>query len=66
VETIADALPKEIERVQEIIREYESIPSGFLAASLMKADVSKAHDAMMSGDLAAMIAAYQALKEYQM
>lgn len=66
METLADALPKEIERVQEIIKEYESIPAGHLAASLMKADIKRAHEAMMSGDLPGMLAAYQALKEYEL
>ncbi|PZD95221.1 hypothetical protein DNH61_11720 [Paenibacillus sambharensis] len=66
METLGDALPKEIERVQEIIREYEKIPAGHLAAEMMKADVKRAQEAMMSGDLAGMLAAYQALKEYEL
>jgi hypothetical protein len=65
METIGDALPKEIERVQEIIKVYEEIPAGKIAAEMMKQDIKKAHEAMISGDLTAMIAAYQSLQEYE-
>jgi dihydropteroate synthase len=63
--SLADALPKEIERVQELIKEYESVPMGHIAASLMKEDIKKAHAAMMSGDLVATIAVYEELKGYE-
>jgi hypothetical protein len=66
MDTLADALPREIERVQEIIREYETIPSGHIAASFMKQDVKKALEAMMSGDLPGMLVAYESLKGYEL
>jgi hypothetical protein len=66
MDTLADALPREIERVQEIIKVYEETPAGHLAAAMMRADIKRAHEAMMSGDLAGMISAYQALKEYEL
>lgn len=66
MDTLADALPREIERVQGIIREYETIPNGHLAAAFMKLDIKKAHDAMMSGDLPGMLAAHEALKGYEL
>lgn len=66
MDTLADALPREIERVQEIIREYETTPNGHIAASFMKQDIKKAHDAMMSGDLPGMLAAYESLKGYEL
>lgn len=66
MDTLADALPREIERVQEIIKEYESVPAGHLAAAMMRQDIKRAHEAMMSGDLAGMISAHQALKEYEL
>jgi hypothetical protein len=66
MDTLADALPREIERVQEIIKEYESVPGGEIAAMMMRQDIRKAHEAMMSGDLVGMIAAYKELKEYKL
>lgn len=65
-ETLGEALPREIERVQEIIREYELVPGGQIAAYLMKQDIKRAHDSMISGDLAGMISAYESLKEYNL
>ena len=64
MEALGEALPKEIERVQDVIRVYETAPMGFIAAGLMKADVARAHKAMMEGDLPEMIAVYQDLKDY--
>lgn len=66
METLAESLPKEIERVQEIIKEYEQVPMGHIAAALMKYDIKKANEAMISGDLVGMIQAHQALKDYSM
>lgn len=63
-ESLAEALPKEIERVQRLIPLYEEVPYGFIAATIMKEDVKKAHKAMIEGDLPTMIAVYQDLKEY--
>lgn len=62
--TLGEALLLEITRVQKMIAEYEAVPMGFIAAGLMKADIAKAHKAMMEGDLLTMIAVYQDLKEY--
>lgn len=64
-DSLGDALPKEISRVQEMYAEYMSIPAGFIAASLMKIDLDFAVKASTSGDLIAMIQAYEKLKEYQ-
>lgn len=66
--SLAAALPMEIERVQEVIREYESLPggTGMIGATLMKQDVAKAHRAMMEGDLPGMIVIYKSLKEWEM
>lgn len=63
--SLGEALPREIERVQELIKEYESVPMGHIAASMMKADIKKAHDAMISGDIVGMVRLYAELKGYE-
>lgn len=63
--SLGEALPSEIERVQELIKQYESVPMGHIAASMMKADVKKAHDAMINGDIVGMVAVYAELKGYE-
>lgn len=62
--TLADALPKEIERVQELIPMYEGVPMGFIAAGMMRESIRQAHAAMMSGDVIAMLRVYEDLKGY--
>ena len=65
--TLADALPKEIERCQEVIRAYESIgPAGYLVVAHIKSDISIAHEAMMEMDIVKMLKAYRRLKEWEM
>jgi hypothetical protein len=63
--SLGEALPQEIARVQELIKDYESVPMGHIAAGLMKQDIKKAHEAMISGDMVGMLAAYQALIDYE-
>ena len=63
--TLADALPKEIERVQELIPIYMSVPMGFIAAGMMKESIRKAHAAMMAGDVVEMLRVYEDLKGYE-
>lgn len=63
--TLADALPKEIERVQELIPIYMSVPMGFIAAGMMKESIRKAHAAMMAGDVVGMLRVYEDLKGYE-
>jgi len=64
METLGEALPKEIERVQDLVALYMEAPFGRIAAALMKADIARAHKAIMEGDLVGMIEAYKTLKEY--
>ena len=63
--TLGDALPKEIERCQELLVIYAEIGSaGTFAATMIKQDIASAHKAMMNGDLPAMIKSYESLKDY--
>lgn len=66
VETLGDALPKEISRVRdELIPMYQSIgPSGSFAIALMRQALQKADTAMIEQDLPGMIAAYKDLQGF--
>lgn len=55
----------EIKRVERIITLYESVPAGYIAAALMKAEVKQAREALDGNDIVKMINAYSHLKEYK-
>lgn len=62
-QTLADALPEEIQRCQQLLVEYAAIgPAGAFASMMIRADIAAAHKAMMDGDVVEMIRAYEALK----
>ena len=64
--TIGDALPREIERCQELLVAYAEIgPAGAFGAAMIRRDIAAAHKAIMEGDVVAMIRAYEALKGCQ-
>jgi hypothetical protein len=64
METLADALPKEQQRVRDLLPIYDAIPTGVFAATMMRQSLALAEQAAASGDVAAMIAAYEDLKGY--
>jgi hypothetical protein len=65
-DSLADALPKEQARVRDLITIYRSVgPPGYFAASMMEQSLKAADEAVMSGDLVAMIRAYEDLKGYE-
>jgi len=65
-ETLGDALPREMARVTKLIEIYASIgPAGSFAIAMMRRDLDLAARAMAEGDVAAMAAAYQSLKEFK-
>jgi hypothetical protein len=63
--TLGEALPLEIERVQELIKDYESVPNGNFAAAMMRSDIKAARIAILNGDLAEMVRSHITLKEYE-
>ncbi len=64
VDTIGDALPREIARVTEILGHYDAIgPAGVFGATLIRYDLSHATKSLASGDVAEMIVAYNVLKD---
>lgn len=66
VETVGDALPREMARVRdEVMPPYREIgPAGQFALAMMKADLDRAAKAMSEGDVVAMIDALQSLRGY--
>lgn len=62
--TLADALPAEIERVQKLLPLYDEIPTGVFAATMMRQSIKQAHAAMVEGDVVAMLRCYEDLKGY--
>jgi len=66
IDTLGEALPREIARCQELLLDYASIGlAGQFGAAMIRADIAAATKAMTEGDLPAMILAYQALKGCQ-
>jgi hypothetical protein len=62
--TLGDELPKETARVREILGHYKEIgPAGAFGAVMIERSLQAADKAMIEGDVAAMIAAYNDLKE---
>lgn len=67
MESLGEALPKEQARVRELILQYRDPMlggSGVFAATMMEASLKMADEAIMSGDISAMITAYNDLKDY--
>jgi hypothetical protein len=66
IDTIGDALPREMARVRdEVLPAYLAIPTGIYAATMMRASLDAAAKAMIEGDLVGMIRAYSDLKGYE-
>ena len=66
-DTLADALPREMKRVRELIPLYELVPenAGAFAIAMMRNSLALAEKAMAEGDVVQMIAAYAQLKEFE-
>ena len=64
MESLGEALPKEQARVRKILGYYKEIgPAGFFGATMIEQSLRRADEAVMSGDLVAMMQAYNDLKE---
>ena len=62
-QTLAEALPKEIQRCQELLTQYASIgPAGQFGATIIRQGIAAAHKAMIECDLVGMIRVYEELK----
>ena len=64
--TLGDDFPREQARVREILGYYKEIgPAGAFGAAMIEATLREADAAAISGDVVAMIRAYQSMKEVQ-
>jgi len=62
-ETLADALPKEMARVREVLGHYKEIgPAGMIGAAFIEQDLREADQAVMSGDVIRMIRSLKTLQ----
>jgi len=61
--TLGESLPKEIERCQQLLLEYEKIQAGAFGAGMITQAIKTANKAIIDQDLPAMIRAYEALIE---
>jgi hypothetical protein len=65
-ESLAEALPKEMARVREILGHYKALgPAGMFGATFIEQDLREADRACASGDVIAMIRAAKKLSEIQ-
>lgn len=63
METLGDALPKEQERCRELLAVYKELGAvGAFGAMVIETALRKADQAVMSGDVTAMIQAYKELQ----
>ncbi len=64
IETLADALPKEMARVREVLGHYREIgPAGMFGAAMIEQDLRAADRAVMRGDVVAMLRSLKALQD---
>lgn len=64
--SLADALPDEIERVQELIREYDALPNnaGAFGATVMRDTVRRATRILAGGDALEILRVFEELKRH--
>lgn len=66
METLADALPKEQQRVRDLIPIYKSAgPAGSFALAMINHSLKTAEIAAASGDVVAMLRSLEDLREYK-
>lgn len=64
MKSLAEAIPEEQQRVRELLVEYKRLGNpGAFGAAMLEAELARADQAVMSGDLTAMLAAYESLKQ---
>ncbi len=59
---LIEGLQQEITRNKEILVIYEEIPQGVFGATMIKAAIKQAEEAMVNNDIVAMLRSYKELK----
>ena len=62
---LAEELPKEQQRVRELLEVYNTIPTGAFGAMMIRQALDRAEQAASSGDVVAMLRSYEELKGCQ-
>lgn len=62
-DNLVEAILEEIDRVNELIKIYESIPTGGFGAAMLKVTLQDAKKALASGDVIQMTVACKQLQE---
>lgn len=61
---LIEGLQEEINRVRELLKDYEEIgPAGVFGTIMLKAEIKNAEASIASGDVIHMIQCYESLKE---
>jgi len=63
--SVGSEFPKELERVRALLKIYESIPEGVFGAMMIRQAIARADAAQASGDVVAIVASFQELKEWE-
>jgi len=64
--TLGDELPREQARCRELLVAYKEIgPAGAFGAAMIEQSLREADQASISGDIVAMLRAYEKLKNHQ-
>lgn len=65
---LIEGLQSEMNRVRDIIAEYESLPKGAVrfAAAVMRADIEVAENAIATGNTIAMMRQLESLREFEL
>lgn len=65
---LIEGIQEQINRVRDIVKEYDSLPNnaGAFASAMMKLSIKNAEKTIVTGDTVAMLSAYKDLQEYEM
>lgn len=65
-ENLIEGIQRQCTRLREdVLPHYDAIPTGVFAASMMRASIKMAEAAIASGDVIAMLKAYNDLEGYE-
>lgn len=62
---LMEGLLKELDRVKEIKKQYDSIPEGIFGAAMIKLAIVRAEKSIIEGDVVAMITSCRELQEIE-